>query len=172
MYRQSAKCTPFERFMCNVQTGNECWIWLGYTQNSKMGYGYLRFNGKHVLAHRQSYKLFKGEIPSGMNICHTCDNPKCVRPSHLFAGTQSENMKDASIKGRLKASKETKEKQSQSAFKRWANQDNPHPRQKITAENRAEICSLYESGSITQAKLAEKFGVAQTHISRIVNGIW
>jgi len=55
------------------------------------------------MAHRVSWKLHFGAIEKGISICHKCDNPPCVRPTHLFSGTQSDNLKDAIKKGRHKA---------------------------------------------------------------------
>ena len=77
-----------------------CWLWNGaYTGN-----GYPAFAPtKHGYdgAHRWSYRLHKGEIPEGLVVCHTCDNPACVNPEHLFLGTHKDNQQDCSRKGRL-----------------------------------------------------------------------
>src|SRR6266566_1784884 len=88
-----------ERFFIHVRKSSTCWIWTG-AKNSD-GYGQLRVLGRNLLAHRVSYKLFKGPIPKGFWVCHTCDNPPCVRPSHLWLGTPEEDMVDASSKGRM-----------------------------------------------------------------------
>lgn len=64
--------------------------------------GYGKFNlGSETLAHRVSYVVFVGTIPDGLNVCHTCDNPRCIRPSHFFLGTQQDNMVDCSQKQRF-----------------------------------------------------------------------
>ena len=77
-----------------------CWLWTGY-QNHR-GYGQASFNGKVMLTHRISFTIQRGRLPlAGMKICHHCDNPSCVRPDHLFEGTDSDNMRDAVSKGRL-----------------------------------------------------------------------
>ena len=86
------------RLMSKVSFADECWLWSG-SRNAK-GYGGMFFRGKVWKAHRVSYTLFCGEIPSGLCVCHHCDTPACVNPSHLFLGHATANMKDMVRKGR------------------------------------------------------------------------
>ncbi len=86
----------------------ECWRWLGAT--GRGGYGNLAFTlskAKHglrvnlpVRAHVAAYQILVGPIPPGHHVLHTCDNPPCCNPAHLFTGTQTDNVRDAILKGR------------------------------------------------------------------------
>lgn len=96
---QRTPLTPKTRFWSKVDTSGECWRWLG-SKNSH-GYGDLRIGGIHKLAHRAAWEFENGTIPSGLFVCHHCDVRDCVRPDHLFLGTNSQNMRDAWKKGRL-----------------------------------------------------------------------
>ena len=93
-----------ERFWRKVHKLPEdgCWEWTGALRGDGMGYGHI---GKPLVGeravHRVSYVLSNGPIGVGKVVCHKCDNPKCVRPDHLFEGTIQDNILDARTKGRL-----------------------------------------------------------------------
>ena len=78
----------------------DCWFWVaGKRGNNNYG-GFRVSKEKIMLAHNVSYELYVEPIPKGMRVLHTCDNPLCVNPSHLFLGTQQDNIKDRDMKGR------------------------------------------------------------------------
>jgi hypothetical protein len=86
----------------SAPTATGCWLWKAAT-NGKKGYGRFCIGGcKVILAQRAAFSMTYGEIPAGAFVCHTCDNPLCVNPQHLFLGNNSINMKDCHIKGRSK----------------------------------------------------------------------
>ena len=77
---------------------NQCWEWQG--SRGKASHGQTWAYSKHILAHRLSYLLHKGPIPEGLLVCHSCDNPPCINPKHLFLGTFQDNIDDMMKKGR------------------------------------------------------------------------
>ena len=92
-----------ERFWRYVdKRADGCWPWLGGGRSAK-GYGHLGEcgrGGKMVLAHRLSFEIHNGPIPTGLVVMHSCDNPACVNPAHLRVGSMAENIKEAYDKGR------------------------------------------------------------------------
>tara|TARA_Y100000310_G_scaffold14352_1_gene14541 strand:- start:175 stop:714 length:540 start_codon:yes stop_codon:yes gene_type:complete len=93
-----------ERFWAKVKKGPGCWLWTGATRPG--GYGNLftfRDKGRRnhfTSAHRASWEIHYGPIPDGLLVCHRCDNPPCVKPEHLFLGTNKDNQRDRRQKGR------------------------------------------------------------------------
>jgi hypothetical protein len=85
---------------------DECWVWTGAVssgRDGKPGYGHLTVKRKNCRAHRLVWASTHGKIPEGLSVCHKCDNTLCCNPAHLFLGTHAENMKDKSLKLRVKA---------------------------------------------------------------------
>ena len=142
----------FERFIEKIEKSSDpegCWNWKASLRG---GYGQFKVAGKMVLSHRFSFELFKGEIPAGLCVCHTCDNPACVNPNHLFLGTHAENMADKVKKNRQSRLKGTE-----------------HPQSKLSEEQVLQIRELYATGNFSQRQLAKQFGVVQAQIYRIIN---
>ena len=99
--------SPAERWRALATAGetlNACWGWRGSIQS---GGGYALVSSRHY-AHRIAYEATHGDIPDGMYVLHSCDNPPCSNPIHLFVGTNLDNMEDMSRKGRARNGNERK----------------------------------------------------------------
>lgn len=81
----------FFKYVPSIQHG--CWEWQG--QGMRNGYGEFYYGGGPVYAHRMSFLIYYGDIPSGKLVLHTCDNKRCVNPKHLYPGTHSQNLMDS-----------------------------------------------------------------------------
>lgn len=135
----------------------ECWEWNG---SKRGGYGRIivgsRKDGSRrtITAHRLSYILNFGEIPDGMEICHKCDNPCCINPGHLFAGTRQDNVNDRERKGRNIT---------------FAGEEQPLAKLTKKAVKDARWERTYKGTSYE--KLAAKYGVAKKTMQNAVTGV-
>lgn len=127
-----------------------CWLWIASTAGK--GYGQIKLTGerRQIYAHRLSYMIATGEDPGAKHLCHTCDNPRCVNPKHLFIGTSHDNHMDQKAKGRhTYGSRNNQSKLDESMV--W------------------QIKAMLATG-VQQRRIAAAFGVSQIQISRINTG--
>lgn len=132
---------------------DECWEWQASLLKSGYAWVYVgggRRNRIMKSAHIIAYELTNGPT-NGLHVLHTCDNPSCCNPKHLFLGTHQDNMDDKTEKDRQ------------------AKGEN-NGRAKLTEDNAIEIRQRYITGEYTQANLANMYGVSQSQIYRIVSG--
>jgi hypothetical protein len=142
-----------ERFQSKVLIPEQiesCWLWVG--AKVPVGYGMIWINERKAYeqAHRVSYRIYKGVIPIGLYVCHTCDNTSCVNPDHLFLGTTQENTADKMKKGRH-------------------SHGETHGRTPLTAKDVIEIRSIFTKEYGQLSRLAEKYKISCTAMSAILN---
>jgi hypothetical protein len=144
-----------ERFWEKVDKGTEpggCWLWLAKVNYAGRGRFYL--NGKYEYAPRVSWMLTHGELPGRWElVLHRCDNPRCVRPDHLFLGTDKTNSDDMMSKGRRRG-----------PYGHW------HPHSKLTEAKVIEMRQRYQAGESFGA-LAKVYGVTSSVVKKTVLGI-
>lgn len=136
-----------ERFEQKFTRGDGCWEWTA--GRHKYGYGKFSVGHSTVGAHKVAYELYVGLIPQGMHVCHTCDNPPCVRPDHLFLGTAQDNAQDCIRKGR-----------------KVVMADELAPGAKLTAAEVMLIRSMLNA-KVPQRDIANRFNVDPSTISLI-----
>jgi len=135
----------FEAFVTKSDS-SDCWLWTATVTSS--GYGRFAFRDKLERAHRAAWKLYKGPIPTGLNVLHRCDVRLCVNPDHLFLGSQKENIWDMILKGR-------------DNFKGTL----------LSDTQVATIRDKWSERTATGVALARHYGVTPSCISAIVTGI-
>ena len=152
-YRGSCiNVTDHQRFWEKVDTSGDCWEWQAYIDND--GYGTFKIDGRHVGAHRAAFTLSSGDdIPDGKFVLHHCDNPSCVRPSHLYVGTNADNMRDRA---------------SRSRGPDFRGERNPSA--KLTARDVRWIRKAYAAGLGSHKQLGERFGVVRKTVSKLLAG--
>jgi hypothetical protein len=132
-----------------VKSDEECWEWQG--SRTAANYGLLYWHNELQYAHRISLELDNRPVPDRWHACHTCDNPPCVNPKHLFPGTPHDNVKDKVSKSRHIFGEK-------------------HPNSKLSDTDVIEIRRLASEG-VWQSDLARKYEVHPGHISVIVAGL-
>ena len=150
-HSQAVTTDLHERFQKYVgaTTASGCILWVGMT--NKNGYGQINAGGKLgrlLRAHRVAYEIANGPIPDGLCVLHSCDNPPCINPDHLFLGTNVENKADCVRKER--------QARGEGAGKA-----------RLTIDQVREIRRLYDNNLSTQVQLAAMFGMKQPGISSI-----
>lgn len=143
----------FER-IAEPEPMSGCWLWSGAPgDSSKTGqYGRFRINGPQEKAHRASWLLYRGDIPDGLHVLHSCDNPACVNPHHLFLGTNLDNVMDRVSKGRSG----------------WESRPGEaHPMSRLTEADVRSIRTRYAAGTRGRA-LAKEYGVNPATVSEII----
>lgn len=141
-----------DRFWKKVLKTSNCWIWQG--AKDKNGYGQIRPNGstEMVKAHRASFYLRWGIVDNSKLVCHSCDNPSCVNPDHLFLGSPKDNAVDRDTKGRKNSPRGSQ-----------------LPHTKLTPADVRRIREEYALGSKTYKELGNEYGICPENVGLIVN---
>ncbi|MBX3583571.1 MAG: HNH endonuclease [Rhizobiaceae bacterium] len=146
-----------ERFWAKVAKGEGCWLWTGSV--NRQGYGAIRVGKRMRKATHVSILLDTGSWPAqGLIACHKCDNPSCVRPDHLYAGTYKDNARDRDVQGRFV-------RPPRCSAARQVRGERQH-----LAKLTPDKVRMIRSGAGTPEHLAAKFGVAKRTIYQVLAG--
>jgi hypothetical protein len=140
-----------QRFWAKVHKTDTCWIWTA--SYDSWGYGHIKIGAKAAKANRVAWELTYGSIPEGMCVLHRCDNPACVRPEHLFLGTNADNVKDRTIKGRSNHPRGSR-----------------NGRAILTEEQVLAIRTEFRPHVVTRVTLAKQYGVSEGCIHGVLYG--
>lgn len=160
-------------FWARVQKGEGCWEWRGARADTGYGRTPIGRRGRGPFAHRFSYELHFGPIPTGLQVCHHCDNRGCVRPDHLFLGTARDNLRDMAAKGRQVFQRDPSkaargDRHGTHTHPETLKRGEAHHNSRLTAEQVREIRARYPAEGITV--LGRAFGVSKQNIRAIVTG--
>jgi len=142
---------------------NNCSLWPG-AKTSK-GYGYFYEHGKLKLAHRRVWENTFGPIPSGLCVCHACDNRLCINPKHLFMGTTQANHEDMMRKGRHRVFRERVLAGMTQAQKRGTHSGKPIGRPATARDQSNRIRQLFSEG-LNKAQIAKQLGIGRASVFR------
>lgn len=150
-YNEQVKPSDTLRFWAKVKDSGPCWIWTGARDTRGYGNFMVIVDGRkrYFKAHRIAFELVKGEIPEGMYVMHSCDNPSCVNPEHLSAGTAHDNHVDMM----------TRQRGTLGTKNAMAKLDDAAVR---------EMRALHAAGGVTERALALRFGMSFQNVNRII----
>ncbi len=159
--------TEDEFWSCIDKHGpSECWPWAGACFNQ--GYGEVSHGGARWRAHRLVWTLVNGPIPTGLHVCHSCDNPPCCNPAHLWLGTHADNMADKARKGR--GEQVRGDNHYARTHPEWLARGERHGLARLTEAHAQAVRRVYATGTYSQAQISRVLGVSHTVISKIVRG--
>lgn len=147
----------------DIKGENECWLWIA--ARFKEGYGAFKLNGQNKKASRVAFVISNGSIPNGMLVCHSCNNPPCCNPKHLFAGSYDDNMKHMIACGRSLAG----DLNPMRIGGDFVIRGEKHPSSKMTQEKVLDIRKRHADKTASLGFLAREYGVTKQSIYAIVH---
>lgn len=135
------------RFLSHVDLSGDCWEWQRATDRD--GYGLFKLNKRMRFAHRVAYVIENGDLDPNLLVCHSCDNPPCVNPQHLWTGSNKDNQRDKSVKGRIGGER--------------------NPNAKVTETDMAQILERHSLGESVKS-LTDEYGFSRCHLYKVLRG--